>query len=145
MRQLRHSYHVIIIRGCKIVVSEIQGRKFTWGDKTSSRPPPPPPPQMQPGDCIYVILYPLCWCRVRFHDVRLAARGHASHPSRADRTIDLAHVFERRRAILDSAIVRILKKEKQMSMDNIAHRVSKGVWSSNGVKGGVVIDNALPT
>lgn len=68
-------------------------------------------------------------CRVRFHDVRLVARGHASHPSREDRTIDLAHVFERRRAILDSAIVRILKKEKQMSMDNIAHRVSKTVQS----------------
>ena len=37
--------------------------------------------------------------------------------------MDLAHVFERRRAIMDSAIVRILKQEKEMSVDNIAFMV----------------------
>ena len=43
--------------------------------------------------------------------------------SREERTVDLAHVFERRRAIMDSAIVRILKQEKEMSVDNIAFMV----------------------
>ncbi len=62
--------------------------------------------------------------RVRIYDVRLVTRGQCPTPSRTDRAVDLAHVFERRRAVMDSAIVRILKKEKQMSVDNIAHKVA---------------------
>ena len=45
---------------------------------------------------------------------RLQLSGH-SH--------DLAHLFERRRGIIDSAIMRFLKKEKEMSLDNIANKV----------------------
>lgn len=41
----------------------------------------------------------------------------------SDHTLDLAHVFERRRGIMDSAIMRLLKKEKEMSLDNIANKV----------------------
>ena len=59
------------------------------------------------------------------HNVQLVPRGHPTSPSRRDRAVDLAHVFERRRAVMDSAIVRILKKEKQMSVDNIAHKVRR--------------------
>ena len=55
--------------------------------------------------------------------------------SREERTVDLAHVFERRRAIIDSAIVRILKQEKEMSVDNIAFMVGGSVCV------GVCVDN----
>ena len=44
-------------------------------------------------------------------------------PNHEDRAVGLAHVFERRRAIMDSAIVRLLKKEREMSVDNIAMQV----------------------
>ena len=40
--------------------------------------------------------------------------------NRQGRSVDLAHVFERRRAIIDASIIRILKKEKITSVDNIA-------------------------
>ena len=64
----------------------------------------------------------LCSCRsVRFRDVRLVNRNHL--PTLEDRTADLAHIFERRRAIMDSAIVRMLKREKEMSVDTIAVKV----------------------
>ena len=70
--------------------------------------------------------------KVRFHDVRLVNRNQVNLSSREERTVDLAHVFERRRAIIDSAIVRILKQEKEMSVDNIAFMVGGsvcvGVW-----------------
>ena len=64
--------------------------------------------------------------KVRFHDVRLVSKSHGNLPSREERTMDLAHVFERRRAIMDSAIIRILKKEREMSVDNIAVKVGLG-------------------
>lgn len=41
----------------------------------------------------------------------------------SDHAHDLVHLFERRRAIIDSAIMRFLKKEKEMSLDNIANKV----------------------
>ena len=64
--------------------------------------------------------------KVRFHEVRLINKSHGNLPSREERTLDLAHVFERRRAIMDSAIIRILKREREMSMDNIAVKVGPG-------------------
>ncbi len=63
----------------------------------------------------------VCVCRVRVQEVPLSSRSNSS--SRGDRAVNLAHVFERRRAIMDAAIVRIMKKEKQMSVDNIALKV----------------------
>ena len=44
-------------------------------------------------------------------------------PNHEERAVGLAHVFERRRAIMDSSIVRLLKREKEMSVDNIAMQV----------------------
>lgn len=72
-----------------------------------------------------LLYYPWIFSRVRVHNVQLVPRGQPTSPSRRDRAVDLAHVFERRRAVMDSAIVRILKKEKQMSVDNIAHKVRR--------------------
>ena len=60
----------------------------------------------------------------RFHDVRLVGKSLGQPgQSREERSIDLAHVFERRRAIIDSAIVRVLKKEKTLSVDTMAVKV----------------------
>ena len=53
-------------------------------------------------------------------DVQIVGR---SRVKTSDHTLDLAHVFERRRGIMDSAIMRLLKKEKEMSLDNIANKV----------------------
>lgn len=39
----------------------------------------------------------------------------------------LVGVLERRKAVIDSAIVRILKREKEMSLDSIAAMVRRGV------------------
>ena len=65
--------------------------------------------------------------KVRIHDVRLISRGHPGSVGGGGagehRGADLLHIFERRRAIIDSAIVRILKREKEMSMDNMASKV----------------------
>ena len=60
---------------------------------------------------------------VRFQDLRLVTRIVGDVPDQEERAVSLAHVFERRRAIIDSAIVRLLKKEKEMSVDNIAMQV----------------------
>ena len=83
--------------------------------------------------------------KVRFHEVRLVNKSHMSIPSREERTVDLAHVFERRRAIMDSAIVRILKQEKEMSVDNIAVTVSGRVgekpWIIRLISGGLKVEN----
>ena len=43
-------------------------------------------------------------------------------PNHEARAVGLAHVFERRRAIMDSTIVRLLKRE-EVSVDNIAMQV----------------------
>ena len=77
--------------------------------------------------------------KVRFHDVRLVNRNQVNVSSREERTVDLAHVFERRRAIIDSAIVRILKQEKEMSVDNIAFMVGGSVCMGGGVGVGVCV------
>lgn len=45
---------------------------------------------------------------------------------------NLAHVFERRKAIVDTAIVRLLKKEKSMTTDAIALQASM-MWLVRGV------------
>lgn len=37
---------------------------------------------------------------------------------------ELAHALERRRSIIDSAIVKFLKREKKMSIDNVVLNVS---------------------
>ena len=58
---------------------------------------------------------------VRFQDIWLVSRGAV--PNHEERAVGLAHVFECRRAIMDSAIVRLLKREKEMSVDNIAMQV----------------------
>ena len=41
-----------------------------------------------------------------------------------NKQVDLSHLFERRRNIIDAAIVRILKRDREVSMDNIASIVS---------------------
>lgn len=60
---------------------------------------------------------------VRFQDLQPVSRVVGDLPNQEERAVSLAHVFERRRAIIDSAIVRLLKKEKEMSVDNIAMQV----------------------
>lgn len=54
-------------------------------------------------------------------DVHIVNRDHLKM---SDHTHDLTHLFERRRTIMDSAIIRYLKKEKEMSLDNIANKVN---------------------
>jgi len=41
-----------------------------------------------------------------------------------NRQVDLAHLFERRRNIMDAAIVRLLKRDREVSTDTIASYVS---------------------
>ena len=60
----------------------------------------------------------LCF-RVIVRDVRIVSRDRVKA---SDHTLDLAHLFERRRTIMDSAVIRHLKKEKEMSLDNIADK-----------------------
>ena len=69
---------------------------------------------------VCLLLLFLC-SRVIVRDVQMVSRSRLQ-PS--DHALDLAHLFERRRAIIDSAIMRFLKKEKEMSLDNIANKVS---------------------
>ena len=54
------------------------------------------------------------------------SRGLTSENSREGRSINFAHVFERRRSIIDAAIVRMMKRNKEMSVDNIAIKIIKG-------------------
>ena len=73
---------------------------------------------------------------VRFHDVKLITKEssagskllrlqpNASRGPEDLHCLDLAHVFERRRAIIDSSIVRMLKREKEMSVDCVVLLVS---------------------
>ena len=61
--------------------------------------------------------------KVRFHDVRVISKSQVNLSSREERMVDLAHVFERRRAIIDAAIIRMLKREKEMSVDSVAVKV----------------------
>ena len=61
--------------------------------------------------------------QVQFHAIKLVSRSFMSTVSREGRSVDLAHVFQRRRAIIDAAIVRTMKREKEMSVDNIAIKV----------------------
>lgn len=56
--------------------------------------------------------------QVRFHDNR-----QVFHTSQDDRGVELAHVFERRCIIIDAAIVKMLKREKRMSIDNVVLKV----------------------
>lgn len=63
---------------------------------------------------------PLNFHRVIVRDVQVVNRNRLKS---SGHTLDLAHLFERRRAIMDSAIVRLLKKEKEMSLDDIANKV----------------------
>ena len=65
--------------------------------------------------CVDLVL-----CRVVVRDVQILSR---SRMQSSGHTLDLAHLFERRRAIIDSAIIRNLKREKEMSLDNIANKV----------------------
>lgn len=68
--------------------------------------------------------------RVIVRDVQMVSR---SRLQLSDHAHDLAHLFERRRAIIDSAIMRFLKKEKEMSLDNIANKVPvtiKGIFQT---------------
>ena len=44
--------------------------------------------------------------------------------SHSHKEVDLAHLFERRRNIIDAAIVRILKRDREVSMDTISNIVS---------------------
>ena len=77
--------------------------------------------------CIYIHTYIHMYIRtspqVQFHAVKLVSRSFMSTVSREGRSVDLAHVFQRRRAIIDAAIVRTMKREKEMSVDNIAIKV----------------------
>ena len=58
--------------------------------------------------------------RVVVRDVQIVSRNTLKG---SDHTPDLTKLFDRRRAIIDSAIVRQLKKNKEMSLDNIANKV----------------------
>ena len=52
------------------------------------------------------------------HDAQTIIGNHSN------KQVDLAHLFERRRHIIDAAIVRILKRDREVSMDTIASVVS---------------------
>ena len=52
------------------------------------------------------------------HDAQVAIGNHSN------KQVDLSHLFERRRNIIDAAIVRILKRDREVSMDTIAGIVS---------------------
>ena len=52
------------------------------------------------------------------HDARVTVGNHRN------KEVDLAHLFERRRNIIDAAIVRILKRDREASMDTISNIVS---------------------
>lgn len=56
---------------------------------------------------------------VWMHDAHVTDGDHGNN-----KQVDLAHLFERRRNIIDAAIVRILKRDREASMDNIASIVS---------------------
>lgn len=60
---------------------------------------------------------------VRFGDVRVV--GMNSRESSV-RSKDIKEVLERRRGIIDAAIIKILKREKKKSLDSIASMVSGG-------------------
>ena len=53
------------------------------------------------------------------HDAHVTGVDHGNN-----KQVDLAHLFERRRNIIDAAIVRILKRDREASMDTIASMVS---------------------
>ena len=52
------------------------------------------------------------------HDARVTVGDHSN------KQVDLAHLFERRRNIIDAAVVRVLKRDREVSMDTIASIVS---------------------
>ena len=52
------------------------------------------------------------------HNAQVAVGNHSN------KQVDLSHLFERRRNIIDAAVVRILKRDREVSMDTIAGIVS---------------------
>lgn len=57
------------------------------------------------------------------HNARPTSGDHGNN-----KQVDLAHLFERRRNIIDAAIVRILKRDREVSMDTIASIVSQKLF-----------------
>jgi len=49
----------------------------------------------------------------------------------SNRQVDLGHLFERRKNIMDVAIVRLLKRDREVSTDTIASYVSTFTLESN--------------
>ena len=46
-----------------------------------------------------------------------------SYSSLDDHSVELVHIFERRKSIIDAAIVRLLKREKEQTVDTVAMKV----------------------
>ena len=61
--------------------------------------------------------------QVAFHEVKMVNRNRSTRHTRAERIVDLAHILERRRTIMDAGIVRILKRDKEMTVNSLALKV----------------------
>ncbi|CAI8007075.1 Cullin-9, partial [Geodia barretti] len=62
---------------------------------------------------------------VLFHEVKKINRKKGPSHTRAERILDLTHILERRRTIMDAGIIRIMKKEKEIAVNSLAIKIIK--------------------
>ena len=60
---------------------------------------------------------------VQFHEVKMVNRKKGPGHTRAERILDLTHILERRRTIMDAGIIRIMKREKELAVNSLALKV----------------------
>lgn len=60
---------------------------------------------------------------VSFHEVKMVNRNKSAGHTRAERIVDLTHILERRRTIMDAGIIRIMKKDKELAVNSLALKV----------------------
>ena len=60
---------------------------------------------------------------VLFHEVKKINRKKGPSHTRAERILDLTHILERRRTIMDAGIIRIMKREKEIAVNSLAIKV----------------------
>lgn len=61
---------------------------------------------------------------VPFHEVKMINKKRGQGHTRAERIVDLTHVLERRRTIMDAGIIRIMKRDKELAVNSLAIKVS---------------------
>ena len=65
---------------------------------------------------------------VAFHEVKMVNRSRTAGHTRAERIVDLTHVLERRRTIMDAGIIRIMKMDKELAVNSLALKVHVHVY-----------------